>query len=182
MRENWRVWAILAGTGVVVTVVLLVMLMNLRSPQTLRYRMDLADRGPELRTVTIYYLEPDSPALAPLQREVLGGRTPRELAGDLVAYLSQSSQGYRAPLPPGTTLLHYFEDGEGQLTLNFNARIGAVRGSGITEERLRLSALVRTLAENIGATKQIRLLMLGRPLERWGAHLVPGSDLEVSAW
>lgn len=173
---------VLGGSTLVVTLVLVIMLVNLRAPQTFYTRMDLNALGPELRTVTIYYLAPDSLALAPLQREVVAGRSRRELARDLVDYLSQSSQGYRAPLPPGTDLMHYFEGGDGQAVLDFNERIASVRGSGIAEERLRLAALVRTMSENMGDLKQLRLLMLGRPLDQWGAHLVPGSEVEVNAW
>jgi spore germination protein GerM len=177
-----RGWIILGGAGFVAALVLVIMLMNLRSPQILHYRVDMADRGTPLRTVTIYYLASDSLALAPQQREVLGGQSRREQAQALVKYLSQSSQGLRAALPPGTELVHYFEDTGGLAVLNFNERIGAVRGQGIAEERLRLSALVRTMAENMGEVKRVRLLMLGRPLDSWGAHLVPELELEVSEW
>ena len=142
----------------------------------------MADRGTPLRTVTIYYLAADSLALAPQQREILGGKSRREQAQALVKYLSQSSGGLRAPLPPGTDLVHYFEDTDGLAVLNFNERIAVVRGQGIAEERLRLSALVRTMAENMSGVKRVRLLMLGRPLEGWGAHLVPELELEASEW
>jgi len=177
-----RKWLILGGSGLVLTLVLVTMLFNLRSPQNLHYRVDMADRGTPLRTVTIYYLAADLLALAPQQREILSGNSRREQAQALVEYLSRSSLGLRAPLPSGTDLVHYFEDTEGLAVLNFNERIGMVRGRGIAEERLRLSALVRTMAENMGGVKRVRLLMLGRPLESWGAHLVPEPELEVSEW
>jgi hypothetical protein len=47
---------------------------------------------------------------------------------------------------------------------------------------LKLSALTRTLAENLDGVERLRLLVNGQPLVRWGEHLRPGPVLEVSAW
>jgi spore germination protein GerM len=161
--------------------VLVILLLQLREPAVLRYRVDLEAPGTELRTVTVYYLDADSLSLAPVKREVLGGTSRRVLAQDLVTYLGEAPDRYRAPLPGGTRLLHFFEDGEGEVILDFNAPITTIQGRGIAEERLRLSALVHTLAENVSGVDQIRLLVLGRPLEYWGEHLAI-ETLEVSRW
>lgn len=178
MTRRW--WVILSVSGAVVSAVLVIMLLNLRSSQPLRYRVDLNRKGDALQTVTLYYLKPDSLELVTVEREVLGGRTRRDLASDLVNYLSIPAEPYRSPLPAGTRLLNFFESGDGEAVMNFNAQIGFVGGDGILEEKLRLSALTRTLAENLGGIKKVRLLMLSRPLEHWGNHLDPGEAVEVA--
>ncbi len=177
-REGW----IAAGAAVVLLVVLAVILNHLQSPQPLRFRLDLADRGAGLRTVSVYYLDPDSLALVARNREVLAGAARRDVARDLVAYLSEPGEGARGTLPPGVELLHFFEDGNGEVVLDFNDAVTGVSGNGILEERLQLSALVRTVAQNMGGVDRIRLLIHGRPLDRWGEHLRPPEVLEVAAW
>jgi spore germination protein GerM len=181
MRIPSRKWVILGLAGLAVAVVSVIMLLNLRSTQPLRYRVDLNRRGDELRTVTLYFLEADSLKLVPVRREVLAGRSRRELAQDLVTHLARPLEPLRAPLPPGTRLLHFFENGSGEVVLNFNAQIEYLSGEGIGEERLRLSALTRTLAENVSGVRRVRLLVLGRALERWGSHLEPVGALEVGS-
>jgi hypothetical protein len=181
MKRPDRFQVVLALLGVAAAVILLALLSNLRSPQPLRYRLDFDDRGPELLTVTIYDLAPDSLALVPLEREVMAGSARRDVVRDLVAYLAEPSGDGRAPLPPGTHLLHYFEGEDGEATLDLSAEIQSVPGDGgILEERLRLTALVRTLSENLDGVKRVRLLALGQPLERWGEHLTLGPSVDVN--
>jgi hypothetical protein len=173
--------AVLGLLGVAAAVILVFLLLNLREAQPLRYRLDLAERGAPLRTVTVYVLDVDSLALVPLKREVLAGSARRDLVRELVAYLAETSPGTRTPLPPGTELLHYFEDGAGEAVLDLSAEIQRIPSQGgILEERLRLAALVRTLAENVDGVERVRLLAQGQPVERWGDHLTLGPSLEVT--
>ncbi len=175
-------WIGLGLAVVAAVVVLAVVLSNLRAPQPLRYRLDPGAPGVALRTVTVYVLDPDSLRLEPREREVLAEGDTQRLVEELVGYLSQSSDSARAPLPGGTALLHYFDTGNGEAVLDFNEGLEEVAGSGIREERLKLSALTRTLAENVNGLERVRLLVRGRPLTRWGAHLEPPAVLELATW
>ena len=152
--------------------------------QDLRERINAGgfDRGVGLATVTVYYLASDSLGLVAREREVLDGLPRPDLARDLVGYLADPPPGLRSPLPRGTRLLHFFEDGDGEAILNFDDGITKVRGRSIPEERLRLSALTRTLADNLPELARVRLMVHGRPLTRWGSHLEPGPSLEVRSW
>jgi spore germination protein GerM len=161
---------------------LLSVLDRMREPAPLRYRVDLADRGVGLSTMTVYYLAADSLLLVARELEVLEGLPRPDLARDLVECLADPPRGLRSPLPEGTRLLHYFEDGEGEGILNFNDRITEIDGGSIAEERLRLSAFTRTLADNLPGLTRLRLMVHGRPLTRWGLHLEPGPALEVRSW
>jgi Sporulation and spore germination len=168
--------------GTVLAVGLIVLGLNVRAPHSFRQPLDVTDPGTELRTVLVYYLEPDSLRLVPLPREVAAGRGRRGLVADLVKYLSRSEGSYQAPLPEGTELLHYFEADAGGIVLDLNAPVTNLGARSIDEERMRLTALARTVGENVDGVKRIRLLVLGTPLERWGRHVRPGPWVDVGAW
>jgi spore germination protein GerM len=174
----WIWLVVLAGLGAAAAVGRLV---NLRQPAPLRYRVDLTEKGQPLRSVLVYYVEDGSLSLVSREREVLAGRPTRLVADDLVTYLSQQPEGCLAPIPPGTRLLHVFVSGEGEATLNFSESIESARGGGILEDRQKLLALTRTVCENLPGVERIRLLVLNRPLERWGSHLAlgPGGVVDV---
>jgi len=183
VKLSRRAWWIAGSAAVVIAAVALFVSVRLiREPQSLRYRLDLSERGTALQAVTVYYLSPDSLKLAPHEREVLAGSDRKALAEELVAFLSEPGEGTRPALPEGVKLLHFFEDGHGEAVLDFDQAIRDVRANGILEERLKLSALTRTLAENLDGVERLRLLVNGQPLVRWGEHLRPGPVLEVSAW
>ncbi len=165
-----------------VTLAAAAVFVNLRQPDSVHYQLDLTGRGTALRPVVVYYISADSTALAPRRREVLAESSRQDLARDLVTFLTRPAPGLETPLPSGTELLHYFEDGEGTAVLDFNRRFAAVEGKGILEERLKLSAFVRTLGENLPNIREVRVLVEGRPLTTWGRHLEPGSRLEVASW
>jgi hypothetical protein len=177
-RRIWIWLLVLVGLGALAAVGRLV---NLRQPAPLRYRADLTEKGQALRSITVYYVDEGSLALVPRQREVLGGRSPRHVADDLVTYLTLEPEGCLAPIPPGASLLHVFVSDEGEATLDFSAEIESGEGAGIFEDRQKLLALARTMVENLDGVERIRLLVLGRPLERWGAHLAlgPGGYVDV---
>jgi len=169
---------VLAGLGAAAAVGRLV---NLRQPAPLRYRVDLSEKGQALRSVTVYYVDATSLALVPREREVQGGRATRLVADDLVRYLGQEPEGCLAPIPNGTRLLHVFVSDDGEATLDFSDSIEGVEGGGILEDRQKLLALAQTMVENLPGVERIRLLVLGRPLERWGSHLALGAGGLIDA-
>jgi hypothetical protein len=142
----------------------------------------MADPGAELKTVLVYYLEPDSLQLVPRPREVTSGLGRRGMVSDLVSYLSRSEGSYQAPLPEGTQLLHYFEADPGSIVLDLSTSLSNLGARSIEEERLRLTALARTVGENVDGVKRIQLLVLGTPVQQWGRHLRPGPWVDVDQW
>lgn len=176
------VWIGIGAAAIALLAILLVTWFGAQGPAPLRARIDWTDRGQPLQTVTVYYLAADSVGLVAEERQVVAGLTRGEFVGELVTQLTESGNRLTAPLPAGASLLHYFEDGEGEAVMNFNATMASFETSGILEERLRLNALTRTLAENVSGVRRVRLMVLGRPMERWGSHLTPGSTVEVEAW
>ena len=63
------------------------------------------------------------------------------------------------------------EGGALNAELPCNEQIEAVHGASLYEERLRLTALFRSMTENLDGVRSLRLLVHGRPVEQWGAHL-----------
>ena len=170
------------GLGIALAVGLIVLGLNLRTPHSFRQPLDMTSPGTELKTVLVYYLEADSLRLVPEPREVTWGAGRRGMVSDLVSYLSRSEGSYQAPLPEGTQLLHYFEADPGSIVLDLSAPVTNLGARSIEEERLRLTALARTMGENVDGVKRIRLLVLGTPIERWGRHLRPGPWVDVNQW
>ena len=182
MRRVSRTAALFSFLAVALAVALAVLAVNLRAPRTLRQPVDTAIPGTELRTVLVQYLAADSLALVPLPREAMVSEGRRGLVRDLVAHLATVPEGFRAPLAPGTHLLHYFEAEGGGAVIDLSAEMGTLSAQSIEEERLRLAALVRTVADNVDGVKRLRFLVQGNPMDRWGRHLRPGPWLEVDAW
>jgi spore germination protein GerM len=185
MRARWisrgRGW-ILPAAAAVVIVVLAVVLINLRKPPPVVSSMDLNQRGVALRTVTVYALAPDSLVLVPLERQTASFGSRKDLAGELVEFLGGPFDSLDAPLPPGTRLLHFFESEPGAVTLDFSAALESVTGASILRDRLRLAAVLRTLAENMPPVESVRVLVQGRPLGSWGDHLRLGRVIAVEHW
>lgn len=182
MKPVSKTVALFVVLAVALGVALIFLAVDLRAPRTLRQPVDTAFPGTELRTVLVQYMAADSLALIPLPREVMVSEGRRGLVRDLVAHLATAPNGLRAPLPPGTHLLHYFEAEGGGVILDLSAEMETLSAESIEEEHLRLAALVRTLAENVEGVKRLRFLVQGNPLDAWGRHLRPGPWLEVDAW
>jgi hypothetical protein len=168
--------------GTALAVGLIALGLNVRTPHAFRQPLDMTAPGTELKTVLVYYLEADSLRLVPRPREVTSGLGRRGMVSDLVSYLSRSEGSYQAPLPEGTELLHYFEADPGSIVLDLSSSVTNLGARSIDEERLRLTALARTVGENVDGVKRIRLLVLGTPMERWGRHLRPGPWVDVDQW
>ena len=183
LRQHFRKNVVLFGVfGTALAAGLIVLGLNVRAPHTFRQPLDMSDPGTGLKTVLVYYVETDSLRLVPRPRDVTSGLGRRGMVSDLVSYLSRSEGSYQAPLPDGTELLHYFEADPGSIVLDLNAPMTNLGARSIDEERLRLTALARTVGENVDGVKRIRLLVLGTPIERWGRHLRPGPWVVVDQW
>ncbi len=165
---------------VVGLVFLAVSLDELRKPAPLTYRLDWTRRGLPLKTVTVYVVQPDSLILLPVTREMRSEESRAMVARNLIASMTLPVDEALPPLPAGTELLHFFETDTGDAVLDFNAAVMKIEANGILEEKLRLEAVVRTLADNLGGLRRFELLVHGRPLTRWGQHVTLAGPVEAS--
>ena len=168
------VLTVLAAAGV------LFALQLFKDPPVLQPAVDLAAPGSKMRPATVFMMAADTLALKSLDLVILDNDSQERAVKDLVRHLATEAEGYHRVLPAGTEVLHFFQTEDGQVVLDFNAAIERSESSSIAEERMRLSALIRTLTGNLGGIRSLRLLVHGRPLERWGQHLRldPVIDLE----
>jgi hypothetical protein len=93
-RVTWIGLLVIAAATLVVAIVFV----NLRQPDSVHYQLDLTGRGTALRPVVVYFVSADSAALAPGRREVLAEESRQDLARELVGFLTESSPGTRALL------------------------------------------------------------------------------------
>jgi hypothetical protein len=182
MTRGVKTILLFGSLATALVVALAVLSTNLRSPRAFRQPLDTSVPGVELKTVFVYYLAADSLGLVPLPREIAITGSRSAFVAHLVTHLTSSSDRTRAPLPPGTRLLHYFETGDGGAVLDLSAEIGTLTASSIEEEEHRLAALVRTVGGNVPGVTRLRLLMEGHPLDRWGGHVRPAPWVEVDSW
>ncbi|NNF06196.1 MAG: GerMN domain-containing protein [Candidatus Eisenbacteria bacterium] len=163
-------------------IILGVFLNSLRTPEHLASTIDLESRGTALKTVTLYYLEPDSLAIVEENRQVTLRGEKSELARRLVRYLAEGGDAVRSPLPEGTRLVHYFELEDGAVILDFSSELIQLSSGGILEDRMRLQAFLRTLMENLAPIESMRILVEGRPLSLWGDHIRLDPVLLAESW
>ena len=183
LRRPGRLGWVLIALAAAAVIGILLVLSNLQKPTHLGETLDLEQRGTGLRTLTVYYLSADSLHVEPVERIVLAGRSVRVLSQELVEMLSTPGEGLRPPLPEGTRLLHVFQEAEGaELVLDLSAEVATAEGESLLEDRLRLTAVARTLAENLEGVRRLRVLVEGRPLEHWGRHLRLDPVLRLEAW
>lgn len=176
-----RLGLILLGIAVVLLVGFALVVRGLRQPQEFAPGIELAEEGVHLRTTTVYYLAADTLSLAPRERELLVRSSRRALTEDLVGFMTQPAEGVRPALPEDTRLLHVFER-DGELVLDFSVGLETMASRSVLEDRLRLTAFLRTLVENLDRLERVRLLVHGRPLEVWGAHIRLEPVIDVEAW
>ena len=177
-RRGW----IITGLGLAALLGLGLVLTQLQQPQHFADVMDMKPSGVSLRTVTVYYVASDTLLVVPRERAIVDRGSRKSVVEELILFLSESGADHRAPLPPGTRLNHVFENGEGELVLDFSGPLDAVSGGSVLEDRLRLTALARTLAENVEGLERLRILVHGRPLTHWGRHIHLEPVLIMETW
>ena len=155
---------------------------NFRTTSILTDPIDMRKTGQSLTNVTVFYLDVDSLSVVPSTRSVAVRVNQTEFIRDLITFLWESPGSLEAPLPHNTRLLHCFVSSRGEITLDFSAEILELPGGSIQEERLRLSALLRTLSENISPLDKVRLLVEGKSLEQWGSHLRLDQAIALEEW
>ena len=153
-----------------------------RASRVLGDTVNLDRTGQPLTTVTVFHVDPDSLAVVPGTRAIPVRANQTQTARDLMTFLRESPGRLASPLPADTRLLHCFVSPRGEITLDFSAEILNLPGGSVQEDRLRLSALLRTLSENLGPLESVRLLVEGKPLHRWGAHLRLEASVDMETW
>jgi hypothetical protein len=152
-----------------------------RSP--LEHFVPLAAELEGIRGVTLYYGVPGTDSLAAEYRDVVVKDRPADQVRAVFRELVAGPTGNRAALfPVGTELLNAYLSPKGTLYLDWNK--GLVQGfrGGTGRERLLLTSIVRTAADNFPEVDQVSLLVDGNPVETIGGHFDALSPLVVGEW
>jgi hypothetical protein len=74
-------------------------------------------------------------------------------------------------LPPDTTLLAFYLQPDGTAIADFSDALTAGTPSGILSEQLVVDSVAQTLAANVDAIRQLKILIHGQEAETLAGHL-----------
>lgn len=139
--------------------------------------------GIALRTVTLYFAEPNGVGLRAERREVLA-RPDR--GGNVAAAMTELAAGpltgLGPVLPRGTRVRHVFVDGSGGAYIDFTADVRRGFPGALPEEMRAVTAIARTLAANFDDLRTFVILVDGKPAATLGGHLDVSRPLTLAEW
>lgn len=135
-----------------------------------------------MRAVTLWFAAADGDSLVPETRELAEQEDLHARVASLVAALDQGPvrRGV-AVLPAGTSVLHVYLDDRGLLTLDLSRAFQQGFRGGSTAEDLAVSALVRTIGDNVPEVRSILFTCGGAPLVTLGGHVPLDRPVAVGA-
>jgi spore germination protein GerM len=140
---------------------------------------DLEVRG--TRTVDLFLPAPDG-ELEREPREIVGGEhledDVRRAVEELIA---GGSTGIR-PVPASTRLINVFDDGAGEITLNFSEHIRSDHPGGSEAEIATLRSIVSTVGVNFPGVDRVRILIEGDVVNTLAGHTDLRGPLDVQEY
>jgi hypothetical protein len=89
----------------------------------------------------------------------------------LVALITSAPTPAQHTLPPDTTLLAFYLQPDGTAIADFSDALTAGTPSGILSEQLVVDSVAQTLAANVDAIRQLKILIHGQEAETLAGHL-----------
>lgn len=133
------------------------------------------------RAVRLFFASPGGDHLISESRELPESATLHERVATLVSELDRGPAGPGvAALPPGTSLLRVFLDGEGLMTVDLSRAFQQGFKGGTGAEYLAIASLTRTLAANVPEVKRVLIVCGGEPVATLGGHLPLDRPIDVS--
>jgi hypothetical protein len=121
----------------------------------------------------MYWLSTASPgSLEPTTVELPLSADPVERSKQLlVALITDAPSASQRTLPPDTVLLAFYLQPGGIGVADFSDALSAETPSGIQSEQLVIDSIARTLGANVGAIRQIKILIHGQDVDTLAGHL-----------
>ena len=120
----------------------------------------------------LYRLAASGMALAPVDTELPLSAEPAVRARQLVAALvALEPYGNVRALPPDTALLEFYVLPEGSAIADFSATLATALPSGILSEQLAVTAITRTLADNMPDLQRVKIVIAGQEAETLAGHV-----------
>jgi Sporulation and spore germination len=131
----------------------------------------------------MYWLSATSPAsLEAITIDLALSADPVERAKQLlVTLITSAPTPKQQTLPPDTTLLAFYLQPDGTAIADFSDALSAGTPSGILSEQLVEDSIAKTLAANLDAIRQLKILIHGQEAETLAGHLDLSGLFPVSA-
>jgi hypothetical protein len=139
--------------------------------------------GVEIRTLTLYFGDRDSPALVPERRDIPSHSDLSSDLADLFDDLAAGPTGNLVPvLPQGTRVRHVFVDGTGTVYVDFSRELVTAFPGGLSRELLLLRSIARTVTANYEGLSRLQILVNGSAVPSLGGHFDISRPLTLSEW
>jgi spore germination protein GerM len=146
------------------------------------------ERGPGLPppdmdvpgTRTVALLLPDADGeLKRETREIFGGElTETDVRRVVEELMAGGASGLRA-IPPATRLINVFDDGAGEITLNFSEHLRSDHPGGSEAELATLRSIVASIGANFPGIDRVRILIEGEVVRTLVGHADLSRPLEI---
>ena len=175
-----NIWiAVIAGAGLLLTGVLLVVLVLPRVLSTPTSSERAPNAPPpavagDARRIqaTMFYVAENGQELVPVSRPVLYGATPLEQARQLVeALVEPPPEGQRSAVPEGTTVRSVFLAADGNVFVDLGGTIVTGHPGGSLNESLTVYAIVNTVTANLPDVAAVQILVEGKQVDTLAGHV-----------
>jgi spore germination protein GerM len=138
-----------------------------------------------LRSVVLYFAEPNAEGLVTERREIpVGAILEERVEATLRALIAGPDQQGALPVLPreAQVMQSFFDEETGVLFVDFNTALVTQQPGGSTAEYYSLSALVRTLGANFPEVTAVQILVDGQPIDSLAGHFDTSKPLDVATW
>jgi len=124
------------------------------------------------QVITLYFPADDASGLVTETREMSWAATdPDRIRQIVLALVEGPAKTHNRPLPPSTDIRAVFLTPDGTVYLDFSNEILKGLAPGIQSETLTVYSIVNSLAANIPAVKQVKILLQGQEAETLDGHI-----------
>jgi Sporulation and spore germination len=184
VTRRWKITLAFLGTSILAGLLafpsLLRSVLRLQSAAATEERARREIVQPPISTPTdtrekakLFWVSSTSPAeLEPSEVELSLSADPVQRAKQLIAALmSQAPSPAQRTLPADALLLQFYLLPDGAAVADFSEALGTATPSGILSEQMTVDSIVRTLAANLTAVHQLKILIRGQEAETLAGHL-----------
>jgi len=124
------------------------------------------------QVITLYFPADDESGLVTETREMPWAATDPDRVREIVLALVEGpTKTHNRPLPPSADIRAVFLTPDGTVYLDFSNEILKGLAPGIQSETLTVYSMVNSLAANIPAVKQVKILLQGQEAETLDGHI-----------
>ena len=138
-----------------------------------------------LRSVVLYFADPNAEGLVTERREIPAGAILEErVEATLRALAAGPDQQGALPILPreARVMQSFYDEEDGVLYVDFNTALVTQQPGGSAAEYYSISGLVRTLGANFPEVTAVQILVDGQPVDSLAGHFDTSRPLDVATW